>query len=201
MPILTIMRSAKNLFNHDKPVLSLFFLTALFCCLLVTGCGYRFRGAGVPRGVSLDTIAIPIFPSASSFAGYEADFTRILREQFIAHSRVRIVTKENAQAVLSGKINSIITDPLTYSVTKQTIHGFDSTDAVTSSRKMRVRVEAKLTDKDTGTIIWQDASLTGEASFSVSSDPLRTRYDQRRAFIAIAQDLAARIYSKTMERF
>jgi outer membrane lipopolysaccharide assembly protein LptE/RlpB len=176
-------------------------LLLFLCCLLVTGCGYRFRKAGVPIGVVLDTIAIPLFPTTSSFVGYEADFTRILREEFITHSRVRIVSKENAQAVLSGSIYSIITEPLTYSVRKQTIHGFVSTDEITSSREMRVRVEAKLTDRETGTILWEDGSFTGETSFSVSSDPLRTRYNQRKAFIAIAQDIATRIYSKTMERF
>jgi outer membrane lipopolysaccharide assembly protein LptE/RlpB len=179
----------------------LFFVAFLACCLLVTGCGYRFRAAGVSIGVSLDTIAIPIFPSTSSFLGYEADFARILREHFITHSRVRIVSKEKAQAVLSGKIRSMVTEPLTYSVTKQTIHGYSSTDVVTSSRQMRVQVEAQLVETETGAVIWQDGSLTGEAGFSVSSDPLRSRHDQRQAFIAIAQDIATRIYSKTMERF
>jgi len=152
-------------------------------------------------GVSFDTIAIPIFPSTSSFLGYEADFTRILREQFITHSRVRIVSEERAQAVLRGTILSIITDPLTYSVTKKTVHGYTSTDSVTSSRTMRVQVEAQLVDRETGTVIWQDTGFTGEAGFSVSSDPLQTRYYQRQAFIAMAQDLATRIYSRTMERF
>jgi outer membrane lipopolysaccharide assembly protein LptE/RlpB len=184
-----------------KSLSTILLFMLIICCLLVTGCGYRFRKAGVPIGVALDTIAIPLFPTTSSFVGYEADFTRILREEFITHSRVRIVSKENAQAVLSGSIYSIITEPLTYRVRKQTIHGFVSTDEITRSREMRVRVEAKLTDRETGTILWEDGSFTRERSFSVSSDPLRTRYNQRKAFIAIAQDIATRIYSKTMERF
>ena len=192
--------SVKVFFQSKRRALRIFFLAFIACCI-TSGCGYQFRAAGAPIGVTLDTIAIPLFPSTSSFVGFEADFTRILREEFITHSRVRIVSKENAQVVLSGSIYSIITEPLTFSVKKQTIHGFDSTYAVTSSREMRVRVEAKLIDRETGTIIWQDGSFIGETSFSVSSDPLRTRYYQRRAFIAIAQDIATRIYSKTMERF
>jgi len=193
--------SVKNFSNHNNPAPPLFFLTVLACCLLVTGCGYRFRGAGEAIGISLESLAIPLFPSTSSYAGYEADFTRILRDEFIRHSRVSIVSKENAQAVLSGKICSITTEPLTYSVTKETIHGYTSTDALTRSRKMRVWVEATLIDRKTETAIWQDGSFTAEAGFSVSSDPLRTSYSQRQAFIAIAKDIATRIYSKTMERF
>jgi len=140
-------------------------LLLLACCFLFTGCGYQFRIAGTPIGVTLDTIAIPLFPTTSSFLGYEADFARILREEFITHSRVRIVSKERAQAVLSGSIYSIITEPYTYSVRKQTIHGFTATDEITSSREMRVRVEAKLTDRETGAVIWEDGSFIGETSF------------------------------------
>ena len=176
-------------------------LVLLVCCLLITGCGYQFRIAGAPIGVTLDTIAIPIFPTTSSYVGYEADFARILREEFITHSRVRIVSEEKAQTVLSGSIYSIITEPYTYRVKKQTIHGLTATDEITRSREMRVRVEAKLTDRETGTVIWHDGSFIGETTFSVSSDPLSTRYNQRKAFIAIAQDIATRIYAKTMERF
>jgi len=192
--------SVKIFFQHKNQALLFFFITVIACCV-TSGCGYKFRKAGKPIGVTLDTIAIPLFPTTSSFVGFEADFTRILREEFITHSRASIVSKEKAQAVLSGRIYSIITEPLTYRVKKKTIHGFVSTDAFTRSREMRVRVEAKLTDKDTGTIIWQDGSFLGEATFSVSSDPLSTLYNQRRAFIAIARDIATRIYSKTMERF
>jgi hypothetical protein len=106
-----------------------------------------------------------------------------------------------AQAVLSGSIYSITTEPLTYTVQRQTIHGYSSTDEVTSSRTMTIRVGATLADRATGTIIWQDSNLTGEAGFSVSADPLVNRYNQRQAFISIAQDIATRIYSQTMERF
>ena len=40
-----------------------------------------------------------------------------------------------------------------------------------------------------------------KASFTVDSDPLKTRYNQRRATKKIAQLLAERIYLRTMERF
>jgi outer membrane lipopolysaccharide assembly protein LptE/RlpB len=190
----------KNLRRNTIPSPYLFFIAFLTCCIL-SGCGYRFRGAGARIGAGYATIAIPVFPSTSTFLGYEAEFTKLLREQFITHSRVRIVSEEKAQVVLSGTISSIITDPLTYSTTRQTIHGFTSTDTVTRSREMRVRVEATLIDRQRGEIIWQDSDLTDTAAFSVSSDPLRTRYYRRQAFIAISQALATRIYSKTMERF
>jgi len=176
------------------------FLLVVFS-LVVAGCGYSLRGPGERIGPDYDTLAIPLFSSTSSFLGYEAEFTGVLREHFITRSRMKIVTRENAQVVLSGTISSIITEPLTYSTKKQVIHGLASTHAVTRSREMRVRVEAKLLDRQKGIIIWQTSNLTDTAGFAVSADPLSTRYNQRQAFIAIARDIAARIYSKTMERF
>lgn len=200
MPGEQIARTVNN--RRTNTILFPYLVFIFFlACSLMSACGYRFTGAGVRIGPGYDTLAIPVFPSTSSFLGYEGEFTKVLREQFIRHSRLKIVSKDNAQVVLSGTIYSISTEPLTYSVTEQTIHGYTSTDTVTTSREMRVRVNVQLIDRQKGDIIWQDSDLSDTASFSVSSDPLRTRYRQRQAFIAIAQDLATRIYSKTMERF
>ena len=200
MKIIIVSDEVENFFQCKK--LTLLFLFLIFIsCFLTFSCGYHFRQAGMPIGVSLDSIAIPLFSSTSSFMGLEGEFTRVVREEFISHSRVRIEGKDKAQVVLSGRIYSITTEPLTYSVTQQTIHNFLSTDEVTRSRTLKVRLDIKLTDTITGKIIWQDSTLTGKASFQVSADPLTNRYNQRQALISIAQDLATRIYARTMERF
>lgn len=200
MKIITVSDEAENFFQCKK--LTLLFLFLIFIsCFLTFSCGYHFRPAGRPIGVSLDSIAIPLFSSTSSFMGLESEFTRVVREEFISHSRVRIEGKDKAQVVLSGRIYSITTEPLTYSVTQQTIHNFLSTDEVTRSRTLKVRLDVKLTDTITGKIIWQDSTLTGKASFQVSADLLTNRYNQRQALISVDQDLATRIYARTMERF
>jgi hypothetical protein len=173
----------------------------LAICSLVFGCGYHFRSVGSSLNVHLESIAIPPFSSSSSYAGIEDDFTTVVRQEFMSRSKVRLVEEKSAQAVLRGRLQSVTTEALTYTVTQQTIHGLLSTDKVTSSRILRVRLEITLTDTVTEEIIWQDGNLTEKASFQVSSDPLTTQHNQRLALISIARDLAARIYSKTMERF
>lgn len=131
----------------------------------------------------------------------------------MTHSRVRIEGKDRAQAVLSGRIHSIITEPLTYRITRTPItitrtgpdgektYDYLSTDEVTSSRTLKVSMDVKLTDTETGKTIWHAPNLGGESSFTVSADPLVNRYNQRQALISIAHDLATQIYSRTMERF
>lgn len=190
----------KNFFQFKKKITLFLFLIFISGCFTL-GCGYHFRPTGKPIGVSFDSIAIPLFSSASSLMGFEGEFTRVVREEFIRHSRVRIESKDNAQAVLSGRIYSIKTEPLTYTITQSTLHGFSSTDEVTGSRTLKIGLNVKLTDTGTGKIIWQDSNLTGWADYTVSADPLTDRYNQSQALISIAKDLATKIYARTMERF
>ena len=200
-------------FLQCKDLTPLFLFLIFILCCLTSGCGYHFRSAGKPIGIKLDSMAIPLFSSTSSFMGVEGEFTRIVREEFITHSRVRMENKDKAQAVLSGRIHSITTEPLTYRITKTPItitrtgsgekieYDYLSIDEVTSSRTLKVKIDIKLTDTETGKVIWHAPNLEGESSFTVSADPLVNRYNQRQALIAIARDLATQIYSRTMERF
>ena len=170
-------------------------------CSSLFGCGYHFRSVGSSLNVNLESIAILPFSSSSSYAGIEDDFTGVVRQEFITRSKVRLVEEKRAQAVLRGRLYSVTTEPLTYTINQQTIHGLLATDKVTSTRILKVRLEITLTDTATEQILWQDDNLTEKASFQVSSDPLTTQHNQRLALISIARDLAARIYSRTMERF
>ena len=170
-------------------------------CSLVFGCGYHFSSIGPPLNIRLESLAIPPFSGSSSYAGIEDDFTAAVRQEFLSRSKVKLAKEKSAQAVLRGRLYSVTTEPLSYTVTQQKIHDLLATDKVTRSRTLKVRLEITLIDTATEEIIWQDANLTDTASFRVSSDPLITQHNQRLAAIAIAKDLAARIYSRTMERF
>jgi len=169
-------------------------LVLMFCLIMASGCGYQLQATGKPMRISIPSMAIPLMESSSSDIGFEGDFTKMIRREFVSHSQVPLVSKEKAAAVLIGKVTNIKTEPLSYRVT-------DNTFDVTSSRWLKIKLEAKLLDTTTGKIIWNDPNMEEKASFSVDSDPLKTQYNQRRATKKIAQLLAERIYLKTMERF
>ena len=169
-------------------------LVVMFCLIVASGCGYRLQATGQPMHISIPSMAIPLMESSSSSIGFEGDFTKMIRREFVSHSQVPLVSKEKAAAVLIGKVTNIKTEPLSYRVT-------DNTFDVTSSRWLKIKLQAKLVDTTTGKIIWNDPNMEEKASFSVDSDPLKTEYNQRRATKKIAQLLAERIYLKTMERF
>ncbi len=160
----------------------------------ISACGYQLQATGKPMNLSISSMAIPLMKSPSSDIGFEGDFTKMIRREFVSHSQIPLVPKETAAALLIGKVTNIKTEPLSYRVTDET---FD----VTSSRWLKIRLAVSLVDSKTGKIIWNDPNMEEKASFTVDSDPLKTRYNQRRATKKIAQLLAERIYLRTMERF
>ena len=173
----------------------------LLLSFLLVGCGYHFRADGEPVGIQLESLAIPLFSSTSSEIGFEADFTKMIRQEFISNGRVPLVPEEKAQVVLIGKIQEIRADPLTYRSQDVTVGGNTSTYEVTRSRKLRVRLDVQLLDRRQGKIIWREAAMEEQASYAVSGDPLETRYTEQKALEKIASRLAKRIYLRTMERF
>ena len=172
-----------------------------FALCLTMGCGYYFRANGEPVGIKIESLSIPLMTSTSSMIGFEADFTRVIREEFVSHAKVPLVSKEKAQAVLTGRIYDIKMDPLTYDIERQTVRGYSTFYEVTSGRRLRIKLDIKLTDRNTGKIIWHERSMEEKTGFIVEMDPLATRYNQREALKEIARRLAKRVYLKTMERF
>jgi len=174
-------------------------LLVLWC--ICTSCGYSFRATGEPMGISLDSLAIPMIESTSSDIGFEASFTKVVRDKFISQGRVELVPVEQAQAVLSGRVYEIRSLPLSYRTEQQTVSGVVTTFEETRSRRLILKLDMRLTDAKTGKMIWHEKAMEEMAIFEVSEDPLVTQFNQRLALEIIARELANRIFLKTMERF
>jgi outer membrane lipopolysaccharide assembly protein LptE/RlpB len=184
--------------NIPKTALSLLLILIL---LLFSGCGYHFRADGEPVGIEIESIAIPMVESSSSEKGFEADFTTVLRNEFISHARVPLKSKDRASMVLMVDIYEINTQPLTYNSSRTEVSGRVVTHETTSSRRLILRLNVSLIDRSSGKTVWNDSSMTEEARFVVTSDPLVNRKNQKDALIKIARLLSSRIYNRTMERF
>ena len=168
---------------------------------LFLGCGYQFRADGEPMGGDIPSLAIPLMESTSSSLGFESDFTKIVRDEFISHSNVPLVPRDEAAFILEGKIKEIRTDSPTYNITENTVRGEDTYYAVTNSRRLRIVLDARLIEKSTGRTIWKENGMEDQARYEVTSDPLTNRYNEKVAIEKIARRLVDRLYLKTMERF
>jgi hypothetical protein len=179
------------------------FLGMLFVLLVFfsVGCGYQFRATGEPLGVSIQSLAIPLITSTSSERGFEANFTRVIREEFISHGSIPLVSEEKAELLLVGRVYEIRTEPLSYRYQQQNIKGHETTYEETSKRRLRVRLDVSLVERASGKVIWQDKSMEAKEGYEVGGDPLANRYYQQQALERVAGRLAKRIYMKTMERF
>ncbi|MFP4037662.1 MAG: LPS assembly lipoprotein LptE, partial [Desulfobacteraceae bacterium] len=117
------------------------------------------------------------------------------------NARVPIRPTEEAHMVLTGHVRSIRTEAVGFDSDRQWIEGKEYIYSTTSSRRIRVEFDAEMVDRDTGKTVWSEAGLSKERRFSVSDDPLVTEKNQRRALRMIAEDLAERVYLKTLDRF
>jgi hypothetical protein len=184
--------------NLTRLLIGLFLILALPA---FSACGYKFRADGEPVGIDIQSIAIPMVESSSSEKGFEADFTTVLRNEFIGHSRLRLENIDQASMILRVEIYEIKTQPLTYNTTYTEGSGTVATYETTSSRRLILRLNASLIDKSNGKAVWNDSSMTEEARFTVTDDPLVNSKNQKEALLKIAGLLSERIYNRTMERF
>ncbi|MFP3929157.1 MAG: LPS assembly lipoprotein LptE [Desulfobacteraceae bacterium] len=176
-------------------------VSALVLLIGAYGCGYQMRADGRPVGVKIRSLAVPMISSTSSDLAFESDFTRAMREEFMHNARVPIRPTEEAHMVLTGHVRSIRTEAVSFDSDRQLIEGKEYIYSTTSSRRIRVEFDAEMVDRDTGKTVWSEAGLSKERRFSVSDDPLVTEKNQRRALRMIAEDLAERVYLKTLDRF
>ena len=143
--------------------------------MLYCSCGYSFRAGGKPVGIAIESLAIPLVESPSSERGFEADFTTVLRNKFISHARIPLKNKDQASMILQVQIYEVITQPLTYNSSRTTVSGRVLTHETTSSRRLVLRLNASLIDRASGKPVWTDSSMTEEARFAVTADPLVNR--------------------------
>jgi hypothetical protein len=198
---LKFLHKEDNVISYKNWYFAILGIIMLLPGFLITGCGYAIRAPGDPMGIKMESIAIPMIESTSSDLGFEADFTRVIREEFIRNSKVPLVSREEAQTVLSGRVYDIRTEPVSYDLDQRAVNGAVTTYTETKTRMLRVRVDMKFEDKGTGTVLWRNENMEEKTSYVVDRDPLVTQFNKKKALETIAERLAKRVYLQTMERF
>jgi len=173
----------------------------LVLAAIVSGCSYRFNLAGTRLRGGLSTLAIPALKTNATVQGLEADFTDIIRREFLSHSTISLVSVKEASAVLMGKIEQVETSPLSYDIEQNSVGGKTVSYELTNLRRIKVRLSMRMVRSDTGEILWEEKGMEEKASYNVSSDPMETRFREKIALRQIAEQLAKRVYLKTVDTF
>ncbi len=167
-----------------------FLILFLVPLLLLSGCGYRnpYLGSG-DSSRSWQTLHLPVWANRTSQLGLESTFQRSLHSWFKRTPRLRVVpARENADLVLEGEILAISLPGAAFDVNNQ---------AREVSATLVVRYS--LRDAGTGAIIWQEEQQPLNRFYAIGATPAATLDNRRNALAVLADELAERIYERTMD--
>jgi outer membrane lipopolysaccharide assembly protein LptE/RlpB len=153
----------------------------------VAGCGYSFHG-NLPDHIQ--TVAVPVFANKTGEPRIESLLTNGVVEAFSTNGRLRVVKREDADAVLEGEV-------IGYSV--QSI-SYDSQANVRQYR-LTVTLNLKLLDMKKSTVLFEEHSLSEKADFQVMNAVSQTISVEETAVRTAATEIGRAIVSLTVNRF
>jgi hypothetical protein len=105
-----------------------------------------------PIGHTARTLAVPLFTNRSTEVGLEAIMADALIRTFAQTRAVKVTPYEDgADLVLDGKVQSVDNTSVAYSsVTQSTV------------RRVTVRVDLTLRQRDNGKVLWKDTQILQE---------------------------------------
>jgi outer membrane lipopolysaccharide assembly protein LptE/RlpB len=153
----------------------------------VAGCGYSFRGT-LPEHIQ--TVAVPVFVNKTGEPKLGSVLTNGVLEAFSTNGRLRVVRREDADAVLEGEV-------IGYSVVSIS---YDSNANVRQYR-LTVTMNLKLLDMKKSAVLFEEHSLSEKADFNVQSAVSQTIAVEETAVRSAAIEIGRAIVSITLSRF
>ena len=153
----------------------------------VAGCGYSFRGT-LPEHIQ--TVAVPIFVNKTGEPKLGSVLTNGVLEAFSTNGRLRVVRREDADAVLEGEV-------IGYSVVSIS---YDSNANVRQYR-LTVTMNLKLLDMKKSAVLFEEHSFREKADFNVQNAVSQTIAVEETAVRSAAIEIGRAIVSITLSRF
>ncbi len=169
-------------------------LWGLVFCVILSGCGYTTRSASMG---SLRTIHIQDFKNEISYTDeggkniyiplLELEVTNAVIDRFLFDGNLKVVQKEQADLILSGKLLSYRRDVLRYT---------DDEDAW--EYRISITVSLVLWNTKKQEMEWSERSFVGDAEYFVSGSLAKS---EEAAIDDAVLDLARRIVERTVENW
>jgi len=166
-------------------------------------CGYHFSGTGgiVPEGTK--TISIPVFFNATNEPYVDVDVTQAVVEEFLTDGRLEVVSLEDADLALRGRIIKYEAIPVAYTSPPVTPTPYVQLYLI------HMVLEASLEDLRSKKILWQEKSIESSfiSEYPVSFSPAgtadisATKIAKEAAIKKASQDIASTLRSRVMEGF
>jgi outer membrane lipopolysaccharide assembly protein LptE/RlpB len=155
--------------------------------VVLGGCGYSFRG-NLPEHIQ--TVAVPIFTNRTAEPGVENFLTSAVVEAFSTNGRLRVVRREEADAILEGEVVAYTVQSIAY-------------DSQANVRQYRLLVTMNLRMRDVRreAVLFEEKSVREKADFQVQNAVSQTISREESAVRSAATDIARAIVSLTVNRF
>lgn len=175
-----------------KMAIAILFATA------ISSCGYHFSGTGsiVPEGVK--TLTVPVFFNITNEPYVDVEVTQAVVEEFMTDGRLRVVSLEEADLALRGRITKYEVIPLSYHKVQPADQYF------VQQYRVHIMVEAVLEDLRSKKILWQEKGIESSliSDYAVTmGDISATRVAKDAAIKKASQDIAWTLRSRVLEGF
>jgi outer membrane lipopolysaccharide assembly protein LptE/RlpB len=153
----------------------------------LAGCGYSFKG-NLPDHIQ--TVAVPIFSNKTGEPAIENVLTNAVVEAFSTNGRLRVVRREDADAILEGEVTSYAIESIAY-------------DSQANVRQYRlvVTMNLKLRDVRRDAVLFEEQRLREKADFQVMNAVSQTISREETAVRQAATEIGRSIVSLTVNRF
>jgi hypothetical protein len=171
----------------------------LLSALSAASCGYHLSGSGgiVPEGMK--TLAVPVFFNGTREPYIDVEVTQAVVEEFMTDGRLRIVSLEEANLALRGRIIRYEVIPLSY-----------NPQSFVQQYRVRIVIEAALEDLRSRKILWKEqgieSNFISDYAVAYPVDPednlvRDTRVAKDAAIKKASQDIAWTVRSRVLEGF
>jgi hypothetical protein len=155
-------------------------------------CGYHVGGKADLMPKSIQTIAVPAFTTFTMRYKLVDVLPQQISREFIARTRFHIVENpNNADAVLSGSINSAQVYPVV----------FDPTSGKATTIQVVVFLTITLREQATGRALYSRANYLFRQNYDVAVDPHQFFDESGPAFDRLSRDVAHDVVSSIVENF
>lgn len=171
--------------------------------MLLSSCGYTFSGAGSVVPAEYRTIAVATFLNGTNEPYVDTQLSTALAQEFLNDGRLRVTGSEQADVVLKGAVVRYEVSALSYSA-----------ESFVRQYRVHIVADARLEDRRTGKVLWQESSLQSNliSSYEVQFDALpapsapvvnisATKISKEEAIRKASRDLAQTIRSRILEGF
>jgi Lipopolysaccharide-assembly len=167
-------------------------LTIGFSALACVGCGYHVAGTSANLPSGWKTIAIPAFKNNTTSYRIEQRFTEAVIREFITRTKYRIVQDSaSADAVLTGEVLSIETNPLL----------FEATTGQVTTMLVTVHTKVRLVDNRGEKSVYKNDDMVFRDEYQIATDVTTFFDEQSPALDRMSHDFASHLVADVLENF